>query len=129
MHAGFRFARGEEVTSNSGQRVQLIRPLDFLAITDHAELIGLAPMLQASDPLLLADPWGKWAHERFQAGQEGRMELFAEIIRLSTIEGTNPFSSDAAATSIWQRFVEVADTYNDPGNFTAMTGFEWTSTP
>ena len=101
-HAGFRMARGEEVLSNTGQRVQLIRPLDFLAITDHAELIGLAPMLQASDPLLLADPWGKWAHERFNAGQEGRMELFAEIIRLSTVEGVNPFSSNDTAKSIWQ---------------------------
>ena len=127
--AGFRFARGEETVSNSGQRVQLIRPLDFLAITDHAELIGLAPMLQASDPVLLADPWGKWAHERFNAGQEGRMELFTEIIRLSTVEGVNPFSSDEAAANIWQRFVELADSYNDPGNFTTMTGFEWTSTP
>ena len=35
-HEGFRFARGEEVISNTGQRVQLIRPLDFLAITPHA---------------------------------------------------------------------------------------------
>ncbi len=128
-NAGFRFARGEEVRSNSGQRVQLIRPLDFLAITDHAELIGLAPMLQSSDPLLLSDPWGKWAHERFNSGQEGRMELFSEIIRLSTVEGVNPFSSDEAAVSIWKRFVALADTYNDPGNFTALTGFEWTSTP
>jgi hypothetical protein len=128
-HAGFRFARGEEVNSNTGQRVQLIRPLDFLAITDHAELIGLAPMLQSSDPLLLADPWGKWAHEQFNAGQEGRMALFAEIIRLSTVEGTNPFSNDAAARNIWQRFVELADTYNEPGRFTTLTGFEWSSTP
>ena len=128
-NAGFRFARGEEVRSNTGQRVQLIRPLDFLAITDHAELIGLAPMLQSSDPLLLADPWGKWAYERFNSGQEGRMELFAEIIRLSTVEGVNPFSSDEAAVSIWKRFVALADSYNDPGNFTALTGFEWTSTP
>ena len=129
VHAGYRFARGEQVISNTGQPVQLIRPLDFLAITDHAEMIGLAPMLRASDPLLLADPWGKWAHERFSSGQEGRMELFQEIIRLSTIEGRNPFSNDDAARNIWQRFVEVADTYNEPGRFTAMTGFEWTSSP
>ncbi len=129
MHAGYRFARGEKVISNTGQPVQLIRPLDFLVITDHAELIGLAPMLHASDPLLLADPWGKWAHERFNAGQDGRMELFQNIIKLSTIEGTNPFSSDAVARSIWQRFIKVADTYNEPGRFSAMTGFEWTSTP
>ena len=128
-HTGFRMARGEEVISNTGQRVQLIRPLDFLAITDHAELLGLAPMLQTSDPLLLADPWGKWAHDRFQEGQEGRMELFAEIIRLSTIEGVNPFSSNDAAASIWQDFIKLADSYNEPGRFTTLSGFEWTSTP
>ncbi len=57
------------------------------------------------------------------------MELFQNIVKLSTIEGTNPFSSDAAARSIWQRFIKVADTYNEPGRFSAMTGFEWTSTP
>ena len=37
----YRFARGEKVISNSGQPVQLVRPLDFLVITDHAEFIGL----------------------------------------------------------------------------------------
>ena len=129
VDTGFRFARGEKVISNTGQPVQLIRPLDFLAITDHAEMIGLAPMLRDSDPFLLADPWGKWAHERFNAGQEGRMELFQNVIKLGTVKGVNPFSNDDAARNIWQRFVEKADTYNEPGRFTAMTGFEWTSTP
>lgn len=55
-HEGYRFARGEKVISNTGQPVQLIRPLDFLVITDHAEFIGLAPMIQESNPILLADP-------------------------------------------------------------------------
>jgi hypothetical protein len=128
MDEGYRFARGEMVISNTGQLVQLIRPLDFLVITDHSELIGLAPMVQRSDPLLLADPWGKWIHERFNAGPEGRMEAFANIIEFG-VKGDNPFSSDEAARSIWLDFVTKADTYNEPGRFTAMTGFEWTSTP
>ncbi len=125
---GFRFARGEKVISNTGQPVQLIRPLDFLAITDHAEMMGLAPMIQESNPALLADPWGKWVHERFNAGPEGRMEAFADIIEAGT-NGVNPFSSDAVTRSIWTDFVEKAETYNEPGRFTAMTGFEWSSTP
>jgi len=128
MDEGYRFARGETVISNTGQPVQLIRPLDFLVITDHAELIGLAPMVQRSDPLLLADPWGAWVHERFNAGLEGRMEAFANIIEFG-VKGDNPFSSDEAARSIWADFVERAEAYNEPGRFTAMTGFEWTSTP
>ena len=128
VDAGYRFARGEKVRSNSGQPVQLIRPLDFLVITDHAELIGLAPQIQSSAPELLADPWGKWVHERFNAGQEGRMEAFGSILEAGT-SGINPMSSNKAARSIWIDFVEKAETYNEPGRFTAMTGFEWSSTP
>jgi len=125
---GYRFARGEKVISNTGQPVQLVRPLDFLVITDHAELIGLAPMIYESNPVLLADPWGKWVHERFNAGPEGRMEAFQDIIKAG-VKGINPFSSDKLARSIWENFVEKADTYNEPGRFTAMIGFEWSSTP
>jgi len=128
VDAGYRFARGEKVISNTGQPVQLIRPLDFLVITDHSELIGLAPMVQESNPLLLADPWGAWVHERFNAGPEGRMEAFANIIEHG-VKGENPFTTNDAAKSIWVDFVKRADTYNEPGRFTAMTGFEWTSTP
>ncbi|UCG73728.1 MAG: DUF3604 domain-containing protein [Chromatiales bacterium] len=129
MDAGYRFARGEKVRSNTGQPVQLIRPLDFLVITDHAEFIGLAPMIQTSAPGLLADPWGRWVHERFNAGPEGRMEAFANIIEWGTVRLENPLSSNDAARSIWIDFVEKADTYNEPGRFTAMTGFEWSSSP
>jgi hypothetical protein len=129
VHEGFRFARGEKVISNTGQPVQLIRPLDFLVVTDHAEFMGLAPMLQTSDPLLLADPWGQHMYKLFNSGQEGRMQAFSELIEIGTVTMKNPFSSDTAAINIWQNFIEVADTYNEPGRFTAMTGYEWTSTP
>ena len=129
VDAGYRFARGEKVISNTGQPVQLIRPLDFLVITDHAEFIGLAPMIQTSDPVLLADPWGRWVHERFNAGPEGRMEAFSNIIEYGTVKMKNPFSSDDAARGIWSEFVKKAETYNQPGQFTAMAGFEWSSSP
>ncbi len=129
VDAGYRFARGETVISNTGQSVQLVRPLDFLVITDHAEFIGLAPMIQTSDPTLLADPWGRWVHERFNAGPEGRMEAFSNIIEYGTVKMKNPFSSDEAARGIWADFVKKAETYNQPGHFTAMAGFEWSSSP
>lgn len=129
VHDGFRMARGEKVISNTGQPVQLIRPLDFLVITDHAEMMGLAPAIRESSPILLADPWGKWVHERFNAGQEGRMEAFVNIIEAATVKGINPFSSDDLTRSIWEEFVIIADKYNQPGRFTAMAGFEWSSTP
>src|SRR6478609_3650704 len=36
-----RFARGEEVTSTSGQPVRLGQPLDWVAITDHSDMMGM----------------------------------------------------------------------------------------
>ncbi len=127
-HDGFRMARGEEVTSNTGQPVQLIRPLDFLAITDHAEMMGLAPAIRESSPLLTSDPFGKWLHDQFRAGQEGRMEAVREVVAKGT-SGVNPFSSDELTRSIWDQFIQIADEYDNPGTFSAIIGFEWTSTP
>jgi hypothetical protein len=126
----YRFARGEKVISNSGQPVQLVRPLDFLVISDHAEFIGLAPQIRTSAPELLADPWGRRMYDLFNSGQEGRMKAFVEIIAASTTPPfENPMSSNDAAWSIWREFVHKADQYDQPGRFSAMTGYEWTSTP
>jgi hypothetical protein len=127
-HDGYRLARGEKVFSNGGQPVQLIRPLDFLVITDHAEMLGLAPAIQDSNPVLLADPWGKYIHELFNSGPEGRLAAVREVVDKG-VAAENPLSSDDLARSIWEEFINIADQYNDPGRFSAMIGFEWSSTP
>jgi hypothetical protein len=57
------------------------------------------------------------------------MEGFQDIIKRATVLGENPFQSEDLTRSIWEDFVVIADQYNEPGRFTAMTGFEWTSTP
>ena len=46
----YRFARGEELTSSSGQRVRLSRPLDFLVVADHSDFMGLAPDFLGGKP-------------------------------------------------------------------------------
>jgi hypothetical protein len=55
----YRFARGEMVVSSSGVRAQLQRPLDFLVAADHAENLGLAPMIAERNPDLLKLAFGK----------------------------------------------------------------------
>ena len=50
----YRFAKGEEVISSTGQRTRLVRPLDFLIVSDHAEALGLAPYIADANPDLLA---------------------------------------------------------------------------
>lgn len=41
-----------------GEYAQLIQPLDFLVVADHAENLGLAPMIAESNPDLLKNEWG-----------------------------------------------------------------------
>ncbi len=55
----YRFARGETVTSSTGVRARLQRPLDFLVIADHAENLGLAPMIAEKNPDSLKLDFGK----------------------------------------------------------------------
>jgi hypothetical protein len=124
----FRAARGETVTSNTGQPFRLVRPLDFLVLTDHAEAMGLAPMVRESNPVLLSSKRGREVWEAFNAGREQAMKAFAGLLA-DVSAGRDPFTDIDMAGSIWPEFVQLADTYNQPGVFTAMTGFEWTSQP
>ncbi len=59
----YRFAKGEIVTSSTGVRARLLRPLDFLVISDHAENLGLSPMIAESYPELLKSEWGRKIHD------------------------------------------------------------------
>ena len=61
--AAYRFAKGETVTSSTGVRARLLRPLDWLVVADHAENIGLAPMISESNADLLRSEWGREIHD------------------------------------------------------------------
>jgi uncharacterized protein DUF3604 len=119
----YRFAKGEEVISSTGQRTRLIQPLDFLVVSDHAEALGLAPYIAESNPTLLATENGKRWHAMVNAG-EG-YEAFREW-GLYLFKG-DPINSPKMQRSVWDRQIEAADRHNDPGKFTALIGFEWTS--
>jgi hypothetical protein len=56
------------------------------------------------------------------------MEAVRDVVDKGTT-GVNPFGSDELTRSIWNEFIEIADQYDEPGRFSAMIGFEWTSTP
>jgi Protein of unknown function (DUF3604) len=67
LDEAYRFARGEEVLSHTKQRVKLRRPLDFLVVADHAELLGLAPSIRSDNPILLQNPVSKRWYEMTKA--------------------------------------------------------------
>ncbi len=129
----YRFARGEEVKSDWGTTVRLIRPLDFLVVADHAENIGVWNGLRASDPLLLEDEIGRLWHDQFKGGSKDakgkKTGKNAGKTGGDTVIGRGRLKGDGFTRSVWEQYCAVADRLNEPGVFTALIGYEWTSMP
>jgi len=126
----YRYARGEVITASNGVRTRLKRPLDFLVVADHAEALGVAPMIRRSDPSILEDPLGKQLHALVM---EDTTESLGEAFNLFTRtknEGTNSLASNMEFPIVpWEEIIDAAEANNEPGKFTAFIGFEWTSGP
>ena len=126
-----RFASGEEVTSTTGLKAKLDRPLDFLVISDHSD--GLAALKQIHDAprLLLRDPDLQRWHDELQKGPTESAAVAAELIdrfsnRTLPAAMTDPEATEKRTRSIWKAHTKVIERYNDPGKFTAFNGFEYT---
>jgi len=123
----YRFARGEMVVSSTGVRARLQRPLDFLVVADHAENLGLAPMISEKNPDLLKTEFGNKIANLVYTGKYGdAYALWGQGMssRRDPLKG-----SEALTRTMWERLTASAEKFNEPGKFTALIGFEWTSSP
>ena len=125
----YRFARGEEVTSSTGQQVRLSRPLDFLVVADHSDNMGFFPDLFAGAPHVLADPTGKRWYDLVQSGEgmTAALEIIDAFSRAAFPEAIFYGPDTKAYKNAWAKTIAAAEQYNDPGRFTAFIGYEWTS--
>lgn len=118
----YRFASGEELSSSSGLPAKLRRPLDFLAVTDHAEFLGILSAFAERNPILMESPLGKrWSGL-------STVELFDDFV--ASLTNPDPIRDDipdALEKTIWEEMTLAADTYYQPGKFTTFLAYEWTS--
>ena len=129
----YRFARGEEVRSSTGQPAKLSRPLDWLVIADHSDGMGLIDDLRDGAPEVTRFEQGaRWAEglrEGGQAGVETSLDLITNFsqgtVDPELMAAYSPGSKIYA--SVWNRVVKAAEENNEPGRFSAIIGFEWTS--
>jgi hypothetical protein len=124
----YRFARGEEVVSNTGQPVRLSRPLDFLVVADHSDGMGFFPQLMSADPELLATPQGRKWYDMIRGGQgaDAAIDIIVSFGKGQMPKGF-PLPGTASYKNAWMETIKAAEAYNEPGRFTAFIGFEWTS--
>jgi len=123
----YRFARGEEVTSTTGVKAKLSRPLDWLVISDHAEMYGLMPKLLKGDPNLLKNRVAKKWYDALKSGD--KKTQFATLMEIvgALNKKDPPFDTIKITKNAWKEYTALADRYNDPGRFSAIIGYEYTS--
>jgi hypothetical protein len=130
----YSFARGQALELATGEMVELDRPLDFAAVTDHAESFDV--MYLCTDPVYSIEPYCR-DMRAIRDARESR-KLFNEFL-LPIVAAVPPevppvcarpgVDCPAASISQWQRTKDAANQANEPCNFTAFIGYEWSASP
>lgn len=123
----YRFAQGDPVVLQSGETWSLPLPLDFVAVTDHAESFGDLRLcttpgspsyetkrcqgMRGRDPRMMGGIIGGWAVDKAKrnpevCGEDGQLCI-------------------DAARETWDIVREAANRANRPGQFTALVAYEY----
>ncbi len=126
-----RFAMGQEVTSSTGLKAKLERPLDFLVISDHAEGLGSTKALYDAPRSMISDPTMLRWYDMMHEGPAGSLKAMGEMLQARG-NGTapaamnDPVAGKERTARIWQQNINTVERYNHAGKFTAFFGFEYT---
>jgi hypothetical protein len=134
----YRFARGEPMgiqpydeAGNALRTIQLTRPLDFVAVTDHAEMLGevelcMTPGSPGYRSILC------WIHRHFPSVSFRLLSLRTLILKSHRgICGKGGEDCERAAAGVWQAIRDAAEEAYDRSpacRFTSFVGYEWTAT-
>jgi len=123
------FAKGvPRVHPFTGAEVRLETPLDFLTVSDHAEFMGVIPMIFQGDPRV-ANTDG--AREFLEVTEEkGVVAAFQGLVSQVVANKVDPaFISPEINGSVWHEIADAAERHNTPGQFTTLIGWEWSALP
>ncbi len=124
----YRFARGEQLTANSGEPVRLNRPLDFLVISDHAEYLGIMDRFRKGDRALAQLNGGEDILAAIRQGPQSAFEFVANL-GAAFINSDGRFGGQSLSYDTWKSSAKIADDFYQPGVFTPLIGYEWTYFP
>jgi len=126
----YEYAKGKEVKlSTTGERMQKRTPYDFVAITDHAEYFGVLEEFGDPDSPLAKSDFAKMIVKGQTDPKEGGPAFKKLLASLFASEPMPEYATPELRASLWQKFLKTADKHNEPGKFTALIAFEWTSIP
>ena len=126
----YRFMKGGTIEHGMGYPIRMSRPLDFGAVTDHAEYLGVPRYLDK-------DAGGEnKLREIMETGSPVRITLnflYTVFTKMGSVASREksfamPGMEDISRLA-WQQIIDTAQRHNEPGRFTAFIGYEWTSMP
>jgi|TARA_B100000315_G_scaffold233862_1_gene247387 hypothetical protein len=120
----YRFAKGEPIEQTGGGSIKLHAPLDFMAVTDHAESLGVLNSFLNPDHPAPDDPVVQMARSKDPAT---RFRAFYAWAMSRRSDDPGVFDDPVAVSSAWDDIVTTADRHYQPGEFTTFAAFEWTS--
>ncbi len=129
----YRHARGEKVKHPTGFDVQLKLPLDFMVVSDHSEYLGvLIKMFDPNNPLSkhpMADAIVNSGDDVLKS-----TKAFYDLVT-KTIQADGSTKPDSILDSpelkktVWDEYIAITDEFYEPGKFTTLAGYEWSSQP
>jgi hypothetical protein len=129
----YRHARGEKVMHPGGYEVQLKLPLDFHVVSDHAEYLGVLIRMYDPDDPLSKHPMAKTivgSGDDVEASTKAFYGLVSQTIQPDGSTKPDPtLNSPDLKRTIWDSYVAIADSFYEPGVFTTLVGYEWSSQP
>ena len=127
MDTAYRVAKGESRLLRTGERIELTRPLDFAALTDHAE--GFGRVESCANPNL--NETGRKQCDEFESPSfMGFMKIRAVAQQRPPVRDLSFFGEDADAERMfaaqsWQSVQDAAARHYEPGVFTTFAGYEY----
>ena len=133
----YKYAQGESIPHPTGYDIQLRRPLDFYAVTDHGFFLGLLPSAADTSSLFSKYEYTKSLHNLNDSVSNNLFDLFKRSTLFrnfarDTIDGLsdgtiNRNLIDDIQESVWKETIKAADDAYKPGVFTTFAGYEYTS--
>lgn len=120
----YRFAKGKVINHGAGYPIQIKRPLDFAAVTDHAEYLGQAREANLNLPT-------EKRTLRDILTNDSIFNITKTWLETSSQIRDNGFSPAGEAIdpminkSAWQLTIDAAEQHYQPGLFTTFIGYEW----
>ena len=136
-HDAYKYAQGEAILHPTGYQIQLSRPLDFYAVTDHAMFLGLLKEAADTTSEFSRYDFTKPLHglndsvsnNMFSVfSRSGLFRPFARQVNDGLQKGEIDKSLvENVGRSVWQKTIKAADDAYKPGTFTTFAGYEYSS--